>query len=164
LRPTPTPTPTEEERDLYLPPPLPALTGSARAHNTNGGGEDEYEPNEREDKSRAQAAFEWLHALLFDVVQQPAPRLAGRWQSAYRYISAQPAAEWLAVEACLRSELSSGRLRGRQCTPGHVADYWQSYAASEPPGGGNGRSRSGPSVVGTQAEHDAEQQLEEPLP
>lgn len=163
LRPTPTPTLTERERDLNLPTPLPTLTGNARAHNTNGGGELlEQAPLERQEP-RAQQAFEWLHGILHDVLQQPAPRLSGRWRAAYSYIGAQPAAEWLRAEACLRSELASRRLSGRQCTPGHVADYWHSYATGEPPGGGKARAR-GPSGVGTQDEHDAELVLEEPLP
>lgn len=132
-RPTPTPTP-EEERDPNQPPALPTLTGSTHAHaqNTNGG-ESAIELG-REDDSRAQAAFAWLHGILWDCVQQAAPRVAGKWGVAYRHIGSRPAAEWLHVEACLRSELAARRLNPHACTPGHVADYWAAYAAGEPPG------------------------------
>jgi hypothetical protein len=141
----------EEIRDLLPPPPKPTLTPNAHAHvgNSNGVGIGEERESER---GREYEAYLWLHAILHDTVTQPAPRAAGRWLDAYRYISAQPVAERPRVEACLRSELTSRRLPPRACTPCHVADYWHAYAAGEPPGGGNGRLRQVTARVGTAEE------------
>ena len=157
------------QEDLTQPPPLPTLTTNAHAHarveNGNGGGfGDERAPAVRDDEHAEHEAFRWLHTILHDTVTQSAPRVGGRWRAAYAYISAQPAAEWLRVEACLRAELVSRRLKPRYCTPGHVADYWADYAAGEPPGGGNGqRSSKGASEVGT-AEEFAREELAERRP
>jgi hypothetical protein len=132
----------EEIRDLLPPPPLPTLTGStrARAQNENGVVSDD-EALEISQAAGTWEAFHWLNELLVNACTTSAPRLGGKWSGAYRYIGSRPAAEWLRVEACLRSELTSRRLPARQCTPGHVADYWDAYAAGEPPGAGNGHSR-----------------------